>query len=83
MGILSHPNPEYRGSRNSHRLMDEKVFLGNRELVPSEDRVLKVFMDEEVCEVMAPGGCRELVSRAARHMSLSPDYSIRCAFDSE
>ena len=32
--------------------------------------------------VKAPEG-RELVSRAARHMSLSPSYSIRRAFDSE
>ena len=26
-------------------------------------------------------GGRELVSRAARHIALSPDYSIRHAFD--
>ena len=30
-----------------------------------------------------PEGGRELVSRAARHMSLSPRYSICRAFDSE
>ena len=30
-----------------------------------------------------PEGSRELVSRAARLMSLSPDYSIRRAFDFE
>ena len=30
-----------------------------------------------------PNGGRELVSRAARLMALSPDYSIRRAFDSE
>ena len=30
-----------------------------------------------------PEGGRELVSRAARSMSLSPDYSIRRAFDFE
>ena len=28
-----------------------------------------------------PEGGRELVSRAARHMSLSPSYPIRRAFD--
>jgi hypothetical protein len=33
--------------------------------------------------VMTPGGGRELVSRAARLMSLSPDYSIRRAFNFE
>jgi len=30
-----------------------------------------------------PNGGRELVSRAARLMALSPDYSIRRAFDFE
>ena len=30
-----------------------------------------------------PNGGRELVSRAARLMALSPDYSIRHAFDFE
>ena len=30
-----------------------------------------------------PDGSRELVSRAARLMALSPDYSIRHAFDFE
>ena len=30
-----------------------------------------------------PDGGRELVSRAARLMALSPDYSIRRAFDFE
>ena len=30
-----------------------------------------------------PEGGRELVSRAARLMALSPDYSIHCAFDFE
>ena len=30
-----------------------------------------------------PDGSRELVSRAARLMALSPDYSIRRAFDFE
>ena len=30
-----------------------------------------------------PNGGRELVSRAARLMALSPDYSIRHAFDYE
>ena len=30
-----------------------------------------------------PNGGRELVSRAARLMALSPDYSIRRAFDLE
>ena len=34
-------------------------------------------------EVTTPGERRELVSRAARLMSLSPDYSIRRAFDFE
>ena len=33
--------------------------------------------------VMAPKEGRELVSGAARLMSLSPDYSIRRAFDFE
>ena len=33
--------------------------------------------------VMTPEGCKELVSRAARLMALSPDYLIRCAFDFE
>ena len=33
--------------------------------------------------VMTPEEGRELVSRAARHMSLSPDYLIRRAFDFE
>ena len=33
--------------------------------------------------VMTPGGGRELVSRAARLMALSPGYSIRRAFDFE
>ena len=31
--------------------------------------------------VMTPEEGRELVSRALGLMSLSPDYSIRCAFD--
>ena len=33
--------------------------------------------------VMTPEEGRELVSRAARFMALSPDYSIRRAFDFE
>ena len=33
--------------------------------------------------VMTPEEGRELVSRAARLMAFSPDYSIRCAFDFE
>jgi len=33
--------------------------------------------------VMTPKEGRELVSRAARLMALSPDYSIPRAFDSE
>ena len=33
--------------------------------------------------VTTPEEGRELVSRAARHMALSPDYSIRRAFDFE
>ena len=32
---------------------------------------------------LTPEDGREFVSRAARHMSLSPSYSIRRAFDSE
>ena len=38
---------------------------------------------EVVDGVMTPEDGRELVSRAARLMALNPDYSIRCAFDSE
>ena len=38
---------------------------------------------EVVDGVMTPEEGRELVSRAARLISLSPDYSIRCAFDFE
>ena len=33
--------------------------------------------------VTTPEEGRELVSRAARHMSLSPDYLIHSAFDFE
>ena len=33
--------------------------------------------------VATPEVGRELISRAAGLMSLSPDYSIRCAFDFE
>ena len=33
--------------------------------------------------VMTPEDVREIVSRAARLMALSPDYSIRRAFDFE
>ena len=38
---------------------------------------------EVVDGVSTPEEGRELVSRAARHMSLSPDYSIHRAFDFE
>jgi hypothetical protein len=38
---------------------------------------------EEAEGVTTPEGFRELVSRAARLMALSPDYSIRRAFDFE
>ena len=38
---------------------------------------------EVVDEVTIPGEGRELVSRAARLMALSLDYSIRRAFDFE
>ena len=38
----------------------------------------------EVVEgVSTPEEGRELVSRAARHIALSPDYSVRRAFDFE
>ena len=33
--------------------------------------------------VMTPEEGRQLVSRDARLMAFSPDYSIRCAFDFE
>jgi len=33
--------------------------------------------------VTTPEEGRELVSRAARHMALSPEYSVRRAFDFE
>ena len=79
------PKIEYRSSRISHRLMDEKILLGDRELVPPKveyrsSRISRRLVDEKVRGVMTPGVFRELVSKAARHMSLSPDYSIRRAF---
>ena len=38
---------------------------------------------EVVDGITTPEDARELVSRAARLMALSPDYSIRRAFDFE
>ena len=82
------PKVEYRSSQISHRLMGEKILFGGRELVPPKveyrsSRIGRRLMDKKISGVMTPGWCRELVSRAARLMSLSPNYSIRHAFDFE
>ena len=46
-----------------------------------ELRLLKRVENLSLC--FTPDGGRELVSRVARLMTLSPDYSIRRAFDFE
>ena len=43
----------------------------------------EILLFEVVDRVTTPEEGRELVSRAARLMALSPDYSIRHAFDFE
>ena len=43
----------------------------------------EILVFEVVDRVTTPEDGRELVSRAARLMALSPDYSIRHAFDFE
>ena len=60
--------------------MDEEILLGDWELVPSE---IEYRSSRQVDGDATPEECRELVSRASRLMSLSPDYSIRHAFDFE
>ena len=47
------------------------------------DGVTVLGEGELISLAFTPNGCRELVSRAARLMALSPDYSIRRAFDFE
>ena len=61
------------------RLMDEKIALVGSGTYPLGLQSSCLLAGG----VMTPWGCRELVSRAAWLMSLSPDYSIRRAFDFE
>ena len=60
--------------------MDEKIFLRDRKLVPpkveyhSRQRVVISWMNDSSWEI------GNLSLRAAEHVSLSPSYSIVCAF---
>ena len=57
---------------NKERLVFE---VANGVTVPREGELMSLGF--------TPNGGRELVSRATRLMALSPDYSIRRAFDFE
>ena len=77
---MSHPNVEYRSSRSIIVLwtMESSWEIGNL----SRPKV-EYQGSRQVDGGATPEGSRELVSRAARLMSLSPNYSIRRAFDFE
>ena len=47
------------------------------------DGVTVLGEGELISLAFTPNDCRKLVSRAARLMALSPDYSIRRTFDFE
>ena len=77
---MSHPNVEYRSSRSIvvSWTMESSWEIGNL----SRPKV-EYQGSRQVGGGAAPEGSRELVSWAARLMALSPDYSIRRAFDFE
>jgi len=80
IGSLSHPNVEYRSSQSIvvSWTMESSWEIGNLSR-PKVEYQGSRLVDGGV----TPGGSRELFSLAARLMSLSPDYSIRRAFDFE
>ena len=77
---MFHPNVEYQSSRPIvvSWTMESSWEIGNL----SRPKV-EYQGSRQVDGSATPEESRELVSRAARLMSLSPDYSIRRAFDFE